>query len=176
MNMILFLIKWLFLCLSPKSYIGGLLVVINMMDVSGQAEVCYLHNVIFSYQDITGSQVSMNTLQQRIHACKLIKQIINQSHMLIWLIWEQKHLRCPPSWMRGIPCHVPPGRRRTPGLCLTCSPHAPGRGCSSTPSQVDDAHADTLSDCPLLQTPQWHRVDLTMDIWKHFSHIIHVEI
>ncbi len=96
--MILFLIRGLFLCLSPKSYIGGLLVVINMMDVSGQAEVCYLHNVIFSYQDITGSHVSMNTLQQRNHTCKLIKQIMNQSHMLKRhenrSIWDAHLLGC----------------------------------------------------------------------------------
>lgn len=52
------------MCLSLKSYIGGFFVVINMMDVPGQTEVGYLHHVIFSYQDISGSQVSMNALQQ----------------------------------------------------------------------------------------------------------------
>lgn len=52
-------------CFLAMTYIGGLLVVIDMMNVSSKAEVCYLHDVIFRYQDITGSQVSMNTLKSK---------------------------------------------------------------------------------------------------------------
>lgn len=44
------------------THISGFLVVINMVDISGQAKVCYLHHIVLSHENITCRQVSMDTL------------------------------------------------------------------------------------------------------------------
>lgn len=47
------------------SYVSGLLVVVDVMDVSSQTEVSDLHHVVFSDQHVSGCQVSVNTLKDR---------------------------------------------------------------------------------------------------------------
>lgn len=46
------------------THIGGLLIVINMVDVPRQAEVSDFHHVVLRYQNITSSQVSVDALQK----------------------------------------------------------------------------------------------------------------
>lgn len=48
---------------NPHTHIGRLLVVIYLMDAPGQAEVSDLHHVVLGDQDISGSQISVNTLK-----------------------------------------------------------------------------------------------------------------
>ncbi len=45
-----------------ETHICGLFVVIYVVDVSGQAKVCNLHNVAFRDQQIPGSQIPVYTL------------------------------------------------------------------------------------------------------------------
>lgn len=44
------------------SHVGRLFVVVDVVDVSGQAEVGDLHDVALSDQDVPGCQVSVYTL------------------------------------------------------------------------------------------------------------------
>lgn len=46
-------------------YVSGLLVVVDVVDVSGQAEVGYLHHVIFCDEHVPGCQISVDTLKNR---------------------------------------------------------------------------------------------------------------
>lgn len=48
-----------------RTHIGRLFIVVDVMDVSGQAKVSNLHHVAFCDQDVSGSQVSVNTLWGR---------------------------------------------------------------------------------------------------------------
>lgn len=48
-----------------RAHICGLLVIIQVVHVSGQAKVCDLHHVVLSHQHISGSQVSVNTLKRQ---------------------------------------------------------------------------------------------------------------
>lgn len=45
------------------SYIGGLFVVIDVVDIPGQTKVGDLHHIIFCDQHVPGCQVSVDTLQ-----------------------------------------------------------------------------------------------------------------
>lgn len=45
-----------------RTYIGCLFIVVNVVDIPGQAEVSDLHDVTLSDQDIPGCQVSVYTL------------------------------------------------------------------------------------------------------------------
>lgn len=45
-----------------STYVGGLLVVVNVVHISSQAEVCNLHHVVLSYQNIPGRKIPMDTL------------------------------------------------------------------------------------------------------------------
>lgn len=53
------------LLLKCVSYVSGLLVVVDVVDVSSQTEVSDLHHVVFSDQHVSGCQVSVNTLKDR---------------------------------------------------------------------------------------------------------------
>lgn len=44
------------------SYVSGLFVVVNVVDIPGQTEVGDLHHIIFCDQHVPGCQVSMDTL------------------------------------------------------------------------------------------------------------------
>lgn len=44
------------------THIGCLFVIVNVMDISGQAKVCDLHNVALCDQDVPGCKVSVYTL------------------------------------------------------------------------------------------------------------------
>lgn len=46
----------------PFSHVRGLLVVVDVVDVSGQTEVGDLHHVIFCDENVPGCQVSVDTL------------------------------------------------------------------------------------------------------------------
>lgn len=50
------------------SYISGLLVVVDVVDVSSQTEVSDLHHVIFCDEHVPRCQVSVNTLHNREEA------------------------------------------------------------------------------------------------------------
>lgn len=137
------------------THIGGFLVVINMVDVSGQAKVCDLHYVVISHKNITCCQVSMDALKHT-HTCimtwerrfELVKLDLTE---LIGFI---------PFWMPNTPCHVPPGRRRTPSLWWTLSQQVPGLGCSSIPYQEDDGPSGIHASSLWRHTPQWRKEDL----------------
>lgn len=45
-----------------RTYVGRLFVVVDVVDVSGQAEVGDLHDVTLGDQDVSGRQVSVYTL------------------------------------------------------------------------------------------------------------------
>lgn len=55
------------------SYIRGLFVVVNVVDIPGQTEVSDLHHIIFCDQHVPGCQVPVDTLQttetQKSKAC-----------------------------------------------------------------------------------------------------------
>lgn len=46
------------------THVSCFLVVINVVDVPGQPEVCNLHHIVFCHQDIPGSQVPVNALRR----------------------------------------------------------------------------------------------------------------
>lgn len=46
------------------THIGGLLIVINVVDISRQAEVCYFHHVVLGYQNIASGEVPVDALQK----------------------------------------------------------------------------------------------------------------
>lgn len=50
-----------------NTHIGGLLVVINVVDISCQAEVSYFHHIVLCYQNVTSSQVSVDALKTKKH-------------------------------------------------------------------------------------------------------------
>jgi len=45
------------------SHVAGLLVVVDVVDVSGETEVGDLHHVVFSDQNVPGCQVSVDALR-----------------------------------------------------------------------------------------------------------------
>lgn len=47
-----------------STHVGGLLVVVDVVDVSGQAKVSYFHHVVLGHQDIAGGQISVDALSQ----------------------------------------------------------------------------------------------------------------
>lgn len=46
------------------THVGGLLVVVDVVDVPGQAEVGDLHHVVVRHQDVPGRQVPVDALSQ----------------------------------------------------------------------------------------------------------------
>lgn len=44
-------------------HIAGFLVVVNVVDATGQPKVSYLHHIVLRHQHIAGSQVPVDTLQ-----------------------------------------------------------------------------------------------------------------
>ena len=48
-----------------NTHIGGLLIVINVVDISGQAKVSYFHHIVLSYQNIASSKISVNALNKK---------------------------------------------------------------------------------------------------------------
>ena len=54
-----------------SAHVGGLLVVVDVVDVAGQAKVCDLHHVVVGYQDITSSQIPVDTLRTHKHTHNL---------------------------------------------------------------------------------------------------------
>lgn len=50
-----------------RTYIGCLFIVVNVVDISGQAEVSDLHDVTLCDQDVPGCQVSVDTLRDTQH-------------------------------------------------------------------------------------------------------------
>lgn len=47
-----------------ETHIGGLFVVVNVVHVSGQAEVGNLHDVVVCHQNVPGRQVSVDALRE----------------------------------------------------------------------------------------------------------------
>lgn len=47
-----------------RFYVGGLLVVVDVVDVPRQAEVCDLHHVVLRHQNVAGGQISVDALKQ----------------------------------------------------------------------------------------------------------------
>lgn len=54
------------------THVCGLFVVVYIVHISGETEVGDLHNVVLRHKDISGSQVSVDTLhgKQRTHTLK----------------------------------------------------------------------------------------------------------
>lgn len=46
-----------------NTHVGGFLVVVNLVDTSGQAKVSNLHHVVLRHQNISGCQVSVDALR-----------------------------------------------------------------------------------------------------------------
>lgn len=61
------------------THIGGFLVVVNLVDSSGQAKVSNLHHIVFSHQNIPGCQISVDALQREKKGMK------NSQHELLSL-------------------------------------------------------------------------------------------
>lgn len=50
--------------LRPAPHIAGFLIVVNMVDATGQPEVSDLHHIVLSHQYISGSQVPVDALRR----------------------------------------------------------------------------------------------------------------
>lgn len=50
--------------LETVTHVGGFLVVVDLVDSSGQAEVSDLHHIVFSHQNVSGCQISVDALQR----------------------------------------------------------------------------------------------------------------
>lgn len=50
-----------------ETHVGGFLVVVNLVDSSGQAKVGDLHHVVLGNQNIPGCQISVDALQRGRH-------------------------------------------------------------------------------------------------------------
>ena len=50
--------------MQTQTHVGGLLVVVYVVHVSGEAEVCDLHHIVIGNQNVPGGQVSVDTLQR----------------------------------------------------------------------------------------------------------------
>lgn len=53
------------LSVTSHTHIRGLFVIVYVVDIPGQAEVCYLHHIVLCHQHVSGCQISMDTLQSR---------------------------------------------------------------------------------------------------------------
>lgn len=49
---------------AAETHVGGFLVVVDVVDTPGQAEVCDLHHVVSRHQDVPGGQVPVDALQK----------------------------------------------------------------------------------------------------------------
>lgn len=49
-----------------ETHVGGLFVVVYIVHVSGEAEVGDLHNVVLRHKDVSGCQVSVDTLREEV--------------------------------------------------------------------------------------------------------------
>lgn len=61
------------------THIGGFLVVVNLVDSSGQAKVSNLHHIVLGHQNIPGCQISVDALQREKKGMK------NSQHELLSL-------------------------------------------------------------------------------------------
>lgn len=61
------------------THIGGFLVVVNLVDSSGQAKVSNLHHIVLGHQNIPGCQISVDALQRETKGMK------NSQHELLSL-------------------------------------------------------------------------------------------
>lgn len=61
------------------THIGGFLVVVNLVDSSGQAKVSNLHHIVLGHQNIPGCQISVDALQREKRGMK------NSQHELLSL-------------------------------------------------------------------------------------------
>lgn len=61
------------------THIGGFLVVVNLVDSSGQAKVSNLHHIVLGHQNIPGCQISVDALQREKKGMK------NSQHKLLSL-------------------------------------------------------------------------------------------
>lgn len=50
--------------LETVTHVGGFLVVVDLVDSSGQAEVSDLHHVVLRHQNVSGCQISVDALQR----------------------------------------------------------------------------------------------------------------
>lgn len=51
--------------LHENTHIRGLLVVIDVVDVSRQTEVGYFHHVVFRHQNVASGEISVDALNQQ---------------------------------------------------------------------------------------------------------------
>lgn len=65
------------------SYISGLFVVVNVVDIPGQTEVGDLHHIIFCDQHVPGCQVSVDTLQRT-----------GRKKAQLWMLFEPSRKCC----------------------------------------------------------------------------------
>lgn len=61
------------------THIGGFLVVVNLVDSSGQAKVSNLHHIVLGHQNVPGCQISVDALQREKKGMK------NSQHKLLSL-------------------------------------------------------------------------------------------
>lgn len=50
--------------LESVTHVGGFLVVVDLVDSSGQAKVSDLHHVVLRHQNVSGCQISVDALQR----------------------------------------------------------------------------------------------------------------
>lgn len=126
------------------AHIGGLLIVVNVVDVTGQAKVGDLHHVVLRDQHIPGSQVSVDALQEKPEGVSW-EEVAMRRLIIGW--------RNSPSWRPGTPSPWPPDRQPRPAPWAPCWPGRRAESHSSTPSQWAGAHGGTPWGCPVRRTP-----------------------
>lgn len=52
------------------THVGGLFVVVYIVHISGEAEVSDLHDVVLRHEDVSGRQVSVDTLREDIETVR----------------------------------------------------------------------------------------------------------
>lgn len=126
------------------SHVGGLFIVVDVVDVTSQAEVGDLHYVVLCDQHVPGSQVSVDALQEK----RWGGELRGSGHTL-----SHHQLGNSPFWRPGTPSPWPPDRQRTPAPWAPCWPGRRAESRSSTPSQRAGVHGGTPSGCPARRTP-----------------------
>ena len=100
-----------------RAHIGGLLVVVKVVHVPGQAKVRDLHHVVLRHQHVAGRQVPVDALRAggQDGGRPVSHAPWGPLQALPWPAGDH----CPhprsPSARPGTPCPAPPGRHRTPG-------------------------------------------------------------
>lgn len=75
-----------------ETHIGGLFVVVYIVHVSGETKVGDLHDIVLRHEDVSGSQVSVDTLTQEEQTHQTPS--CNFSHHLCNFFMTQHHSGC----------------------------------------------------------------------------------